>query len=171
MLHNFKNKIKDEIKEQEAIRIMRYVEPLNYHHTCPCCGSVHVVRNGTYSRNVVFIHRNRLRHVRVRLQRFLCRKCNKTRTHYPDFLVPRKEYSLGTLLVVLLTDKGNNKMIEKILIPESQVREIKRKYRLMRKKINHIVHIYSISTYKDLMEKYEYEFAEKMFNPINEMCT
>ena len=141
MLHNIIEKIKKEIPAYEAEELLKYESAVNHIHNCPCCGSSNVVRNGTYERNVIFIREGRLGIRRIKLQRYLCKKCSKTQTHYPVFVVPKREYSLGTILFTLLEQKRKAELLEKLRMPESQVSELKRKFGLTANKLLRIIKV------------------------------
>lgn len=171
MLHNIIEKIKKEIPIFEAEEISKYESAVNHSHICPCCGSSNVVRNGTYERNLIFIIEDRLVVKRIKLQRYLCKECSKSRTYYPVFVVPRREYSLGAILFTLLAQKRKSELLEKLDIPESQIRGLKRRFRLSANKFRHIMIIAGESSLKCLLERYCFEYKERLFYPINEMCT
>ena len=171
MLHNIIKKIKQEIQAFETEEIFKYEDALNHIYVCPCCGSIEVVRNGTYERNIIFIKNGRLVVQRIRMQRYLCKKCRKTRTYYPVFVVPGREYSMGTILLALLTRKRKSELLEDIEMPESQIRELKKRFRITANKLQHIMkHTDGISL-KILIERYEEEYRERLLSTINGMCT
>ena len=171
MLHNIIEKIKQEIPAFEAEEILKYENAVNHIHVCPCCGSMEVVRNGTYERNIIFIRKDRLVVKRIRMQRYLCKKCSKTRTYYPVFVVPKREYSMGTILFILLTQKRKAELLEGLEIPESQIRELKRRFRISANKLRHIMRNTDELSLKMLLERYSMEYRERLLGAINGMCT
>lgn len=171
MLHNIIEKIKQEIPAFEAEEILKYENAVNHIHVCPCCGSLEVVRNGTYERNIIFIRKGRLVVKRIRLQRYLCKKCSKTRTYYPVFVVPKREYSVGTILFTLLTQKQKAELIDGLEMPESQIRELKKRFRITASKLLHIMKNTEEISLKILIERYAEEYRERLPGTINGMCT
>lgn len=147
----------------EADEVETYVEPINAEHSCPLCHSVELVRNGRYFRNIIYFKEGRICIKRMRLQRYKCNCCGKTRSHYPKFVVPRREYSLGALLFMGLSKASRATIAEETDIPEMQIRKVRREFREIRKRIRTIAAIFVGADIIELTEKYTMQFGRKPF--------
>ena len=150
---------------EEAGMIEKYIEPINYLHRCPCCGSVDVVRNGTYERNILFLSEGRLKGKRIHMQRFLCKACRKTRSHYPKFMIPHKIYSLGLLFIVVLSSYGIRRLHADSAIPVSSIRSIRKKYKTEKKRSATILSMEMGKSYERFVETYKEIFGSIPFAP------
>ena len=149
--------------ENECKEIERYEVPVNYHHRCPLCGSSETVRNGTYVRNIVFIKNGKLCFRKIKLQRFLCKSCMKTRTHYPWFMASGREYSLSTIFHICTSSLGRIAMAKITDVPVSQIRRLRLQYKHVLKKIKTLTAEKAEINVKDLVSEYMRIFNEKPF--------
>lgn len=162
MLSITKGKINSYLKK-EADEVEAYVEPVNAEHICPLCQSIELVRNGSYFRNIIYLKEGRICIKRMRMQRYKCNCCSKTRSHYPRFVVPRREYSLGALLFMGVSKASRATIAEETDIPEMQIRKVRREFREIRKRIRTIAAIFTATDLNVLTEKYEMQFGRKPF--------
>lgn len=147
----------------EAEEVERYVEPVNTTHSCPLCQSVELVKNGSYDRNIIYLKEGKICIKRMRMQRYKCNCCGRTRTHYPEFVVPRREYSLGTLLFIGLSKESRATVSTKKDIPEMQIRTIRKEFKEIRKRIRTIIAVTATVGIESLIEKYTTQFGRKPF--------
>ena len=68
---------------------------------CPCCKSTEFIYYGTYKRNVIYLENGHINESRLGIKRVLCKKCYKTHAIIPSFLIPYKQHSLNTVLILL----------------------------------------------------------------------
>ncbi|MDO4957582.1 MAG: DUF6431 domain-containing protein [Bacteroidales bacterium] len=151
--------------EVESKQIDKYEEPLNYKHCCPCCGSYDIVRNGKFSRNIVYLKGKQIKTKTIILQRFLCKKCNKSSTYYPEFIIPRREYSRFFTAYILLSDVGIRMLSASISIPLSQVRRLRKDLSFDAVKLKHLIEQTGEIVLSKLISLYEYTFSLKVFHP------
>lgn len=147
----------------EAEEVEAYVEPVNTTHSCPLCRSVELVKNGSYVRNLIYFKRNKICIRRMRMQRYKCNCCGKTRSHYPKFVVPRREYSLGTLLFMGLSRESRANIAADKNIPEMQIRNVRKEFKEIRKRIKTITAVVTEMDLENLIEKYTTQFGRKPF--------
>lgn len=170
MLQKSLVKIKYDL-EKEADSIESFTEPLNYNHRCPCCGSSNIVRNGKYCRNIVYLKENRITIRTITLQRFLCKKCHKTRTHYPSFAIPKREYSRFLITYILLSQEGIRQLNRKLSVSSNQIRKLRKDFNEYTIKFIHLEHQKELTSLSELHSFYEYTFLSKAFYPYQRDMT
>lgn len=147
----------------EAEQINRYELPVNEFHRCRFCNSCDVVRNGKYTRNVVYIGTKGISTKRVTMQRYLCKSCKRTSTHYPSFIVRNREYSLALMFFICLSSKGRATLSKECDIPLSQVKKLRAEFGLIRKRIRTLFTTALMNNYQELTEAYQKMFLRKPF--------
>lgn len=148
---------------EEGKIIKEYIEPSVKYHECPYCGSPDVVRNGTYDRNVVYICGKRLATKRLKMQRYLCKNCGKTKTGYPAFIIAGREYSVSTMFYVCGCIKGRRKLSEDTGIPMSQIRKLRQDFRGVKKRIKSLLPEPVEMELCELIRNYEEKYLRKPF--------
>lgn len=147
----------------EAEEVEDYTEPLNASHKCPLCQSRELVKNGSYIRNIIYFKEGRICIKRMRMQRYKCNGCGKTRTNYPTFVVPRREYSLGMLLFMGMSKESRAAMATEKGIPEMQIRKVRKEFREIRKRIRTIMAMFKVANLNEMTEKYVSQYGRKPF--------
>lgn len=108
MIIQFLNKV----NTSDEKMLKNYEIQVNYGDiSCPLCNSKHLVKNGTYQRNIIFLIENERIETNMKIQRFKCKNCGKTHALLPEFVVPYKQFSLQFIIEVLnsILEKSINK--------------------------------------------------------------
>ena len=91
--------------------IHNYVKVCNFGLLeCPHCGSTHIIKWGTYERNVIFFNENGtiLEAFLLTVQRVKCKSCNKTHALLPFGIIPYKQFSDEVISKILLELLSSN---------------------------------------------------------------
>lgn len=103
------NNIKRNTKFKEIIQ--NYVKICNFGLLeCPHCRSTHMIKWGTYERNVIFFNENGiiLESFLLKVQRVKCKSCNKTHALLPFGIIPYKQFSDEVISKILLDLLSSN---------------------------------------------------------------
>ncbi len=72
------------------------------HCNCPNCkAKSNFSFHATYSRNISFICDDKIYDFRIKVNRVICNSCGTTHALLPDFIVPYKSFSRGSILYVI----------------------------------------------------------------------
>lgn len=71
---------------------------------CPNCKFTNLIRWGSYTRNINYIHNNIVMYETIVIKRVKCKCCNHTHALIPSFIVPYKTNALDIILACISYD-------------------------------------------------------------------
>ena len=109
----------------------KLIEALPIHQlSCSCGQSACMIKHAYYTRSIKVLGRL----IKLRILRLICKHCNKTHSILPDWIVPYSRVLLTDHLKIIKAYQNNNSyedlMIENVLIDESNLSYILKKYKL-----------------------------------------
>ena len=135
---------------------------------CPKCGSVHIVRNGHYTRKVSYIKGES---TFLKIQKYLCSTCKTSFKQLPYYISTYNHYSNITLLKILISDNSVKAISNELDLSRNTIRSIRKKFDSVLKRLFVLIKKYSIHTYIELYESYFKEFNSFLFDSSTNIDT
>ena len=108
----------------------------NKQHKCLWCNESNNVKNGPFTRYLLFINNDNLVISKITLQRYLCKECGRSFTYYPKYVLPYEPYSTVLFMLIILYDGIISVFADDYSLTQSTVRRLRRIYKKIKLSIN-----------------------------------
>ena len=146
-------------------QIQIYLNTANFNNLeCPNCHSHNFIRWGHYERNILFFSNVRIiiESSVIKIQRVMCKSCNKTHALLPFGIIPYKQFTDEVISKIFLelTNNSLEEISNKYFIDHSIIKKWINQYRYHRPKINTFMK--SHNNKKSIMN-----FLNNLINKVN----
>lgn len=135
---------------------------------CPKCGSVHIVKNGHYTRKIAHITGSSSQ---LSIQKYLCRDCSTSFKELPFSVSSNNHYSNYSLLKILIEDRSINAISKCFDVSRNTVKLIKNKFKADFNRLMVLVNKYTFNDFQSLYETYFKIYGVFLFDASTRMST
>ena len=137
----------------------------NFCIKCPRCGSIHIVKNGTYKRKNKGFNN-------ITIQKYLCKDCKLSFKELPLLLTSYSQLNIFDYLKIYLSKNDSNRSIAKQLEHSRKtIINIKHKFSIIFTKLDFLLKTNTINSLKDLFIKYKDKYHEYLFDTLSTTLT